>query len=261
MPLLHLLLTGWQNRRSNLSNRGPNTSSAADRLSKFLFQYRTPRSTTGVPPGELVMGRRLCYTSGIYCSQTSQKVEAQTVSWLLQTCLFTKFMVLFLLLSGSGKVVHVTGPLSALSCWVVAQSIGMHVDNVKCANGIVHQQLDYVPAPVTCCTLDTSRPCISQQHSLPPSPPTRYSQRLWAKSPHSFGRNHTLKGGSVVMVKYWLINIPYTIYSRLYFLFILSAILCKSNNLERLHALLEFIDQDIHVSQLLFSYFDVSASY
>ena len=34
--------------------------SIQDRLSRFLFQYRTtPHSTTGVPPAELLMGRRL----------------------------------------------------------------------------------------------------------------------------------------------------------------------------------------------------------
>ncbi len=52
--------------------------SVQDRLSRYLFKYRiTPHTTTGVPPAELLMGRRLQSRLDLLYPELSQKVQSQ----------------------------------------------------------------------------------------------------------------------------------------------------------------------------------------
>ena len=53
--------------------------SIQDRLSRFLFQYRTtPHSTTGVPPAELLMGRRLRTRTNFLPTQVDAREGGQS---------------------------------------------------------------------------------------------------------------------------------------------------------------------------------------
>ena len=120
-------------------------NSIQDRLSTFLFQYRiTPHITTGVPPAELLMGRRLRSRLDLLFPDLTPKVQNQqlkqkqshdskkplrtfNVGDLVYAEDFTASPTKWI----PGKVVKVTGPLSysiELSDSTIARR---HVDSVR----------------------------------------------------------------------------------------------------------------------------------
>ena len=119
--------------------------SIQDRLSRFLFQYRTtPHSTTGVPPSELLMGRRLRTRFDLLYPDISRKVESQQFRQKLGhdnskplRSFQTGDLVYVENFTSSppkwmpGKVVKVTGPLSYQVEVESGAVIRRHVDNVR----------------------------------------------------------------------------------------------------------------------------------
>ena len=117
----------------------------AEKLTKFLFKYRiTPHSTTGIPPAELLMGRRLRsrldllqpdLPSKIEYSQANQKsnhdlkkshrtfVEGDLVYAENFTSRNQKWM--------PGIIDKITGPLSYVMKLSDGVTIRRHVDHVK----------------------------------------------------------------------------------------------------------------------------------
>jgi hypothetical protein len=120
--------------------------SMQDRLSKYLFKYRiTPHSTTGVPPAELLMGRRLLSRMDLLYPEVSQKVEKQQLKQKLchdNTKALRSFQAGELVFAENfadspqqkwlaGKVLTSTGPLSyrvELQSGIVVRR---HVDNLR----------------------------------------------------------------------------------------------------------------------------------
>ena len=119
--------------------------SIQDRLSRFLFQYRTtPHSTTGVPPAELLMGRRLRTRFDLLYPDISRKVESQQFRQKLGhdnskplRSFQTGDLVYVENFTSSppkwmpGKVVKVTGPLSYQVEVESGAVVRRHVDNVR----------------------------------------------------------------------------------------------------------------------------------
>ena len=110
-------------------------ASIQDRLSHFLFHYKiTPHSTTGLPPAEMLMGRRLRSRLDLLFPDVSQQVETQQQrqkhshdstkpkrTFSIGDLVYAEnFSVPSTVKWLPGKVVQVTGPL--LSCYLEAQS-------------------------------------------------------------------------------------------------------------------------------------------
>ena len=117
-----------------------------DKIAKFLFKYRiTPHTTTGVPPAELLMGRKLrsrldlmqpSLTSRVQQSQMTQKKNHDTKKPYRQfaegdlvyaenfsTNIGTKWL--------PGKIDEVTGPLSYVIKFTEGNKVRRHVDHIK----------------------------------------------------------------------------------------------------------------------------------
>ena len=120
--------------------------SITDKISKFLFKYRiTPHTTTGIPPAELLMGRKLrsrldllepSLTSKVQQSQLAQKLNRDTKMPHRQ---FTEedlvYAENFSYNSGPkwlpSKVDKVTGSLSYVIELTNGNKVRRHVDHVK----------------------------------------------------------------------------------------------------------------------------------
>ena len=120
-------------------------SSMQERLTKFLFQYRiTPHTTTGIPPAEMLMGRRLQNRLDLLYPDMPLKVQAQQ---LKQKLAHDKSKPLRSFEDGDlvfaenftsspprwlpGKIVKVTGPLSYQVHLESGNVVRRHVDNLR----------------------------------------------------------------------------------------------------------------------------------
>ena len=117
-----------------------------EKLIKFLFKYRiTPHSTTGIPPAELLMGRRLrsrldllqpSLTSKVQQSQMTQKQNHDTKK---PYCQFAEGDLVYAENFSTnrdkkwlpGKVIMVTGPLSYVIELSDGNTVRRHVDHIK----------------------------------------------------------------------------------------------------------------------------------
>ena len=116
-----------------------------EKLSKFLFTYRiTPQTTTGIPPAQLLMGRRLRSRLDRLFPDTSQRVEEKQAKQALQHDTSkplrtfkvndTVYVKDFSTASPTwipGKVVKVTGPLSYHVELQTGRIVRRHVDAVR----------------------------------------------------------------------------------------------------------------------------------
>jgi len=192
-----------------------------DRLSKFLFHYRiTPHTTTGVPPAELLMGRRLRSRLDLLFPDVSQKVESQqlkqkqlhdtskpvrtfTVGDLVYAEDFSPSPTKWL----PGKVTKVTGPLSYCIELLDGSIVCRHVDHVRrrdppfsshdsaeaTEQTPVQTALPYDPLamPDTPVTSELSPPNIPPPAPLlppPPSPPPLRRSTRARKKPDRFSK-------------------------------------------------------------------------
>ena len=117
-----------------------------EKISKFLFKYRiTPHTTTGVPPAELLMGRKLrsrldllqpSLTSRVQQSQMTQKQNHDTKKPYRQ---FTEGDLVYAENFSTnsdtkwlpGKVDKITGPLSYVIELTNGNKVRRHVDHIK----------------------------------------------------------------------------------------------------------------------------------
>ena len=116
-----------------------------DSLSKFLFKYRiTPHSTTGVPPAELLMGRRLRSKLDLLYPELSDKVEKEqmrqkhshdsgkpTRTFTIGDHVYAKNFSNTGSKWLSGTVVDVTGPLSYCIELQDGYTVRRHVDSLR----------------------------------------------------------------------------------------------------------------------------------
>lgn len=118
-----------------------------EKLSKFLFNYRiTPHTTTGIPPAELLVGRRLRSRLDLLYPEVSSKVEHQqhkqkqqhdsgkplrkfSVGDKVYAQNFSKTNATSKWLAGI--VVRVTGPLSYETKLADDSIVRRHVDNLR----------------------------------------------------------------------------------------------------------------------------------
>ena len=120
-------------------------ASIQDRLSHFLFHYRiTPHSTTGLPPAEMLMGRRLRSRLDLLFPDVSQWVETQQQrqkhshdstkpkrTFSIGNLVYAEnFSVPSTVKWLSGKVVQVTGPLSYSIELLSGGTVQRHVDQL-----------------------------------------------------------------------------------------------------------------------------------
>ena len=119
--------------------------SIQDRLSRYLFKYRvTPHTTTGIPPAELLMGRRLTCRLDLLHPELQQKVQAQQMK---QKCDHDNSKALRVFQAGDlvfaqnfadlppkwlpGRIHKVTGPLSYEVELLSGSIVRRHVDNLR----------------------------------------------------------------------------------------------------------------------------------
>ena len=121
--------------------------SVQQRLSKFLFQYRiTPHTTTGIPPAELLMNRRLRSKLDLLYPELTAKVENKQLKQKQQHDSekpVRKFKVGESVFAQNfsktgndpkwlpGTIVRVTGPLSYEVELMDKSTVHRHVDNVR----------------------------------------------------------------------------------------------------------------------------------
>ena len=120
-------------------------STVQERLSKFLLKYRlTPHTTAGVPPAELLMGRRPRSRLDLLYPDLSQKVHKQQFKQKLahdNTKPLRSFQVGDLVYAENfssttpkwlpGKVLETTGPLSYKVELEDGSVVRRHVDNIR----------------------------------------------------------------------------------------------------------------------------------
>ena len=120
-------------------------ASIQDRLSHFLFHYRiTPHSTTGLPPAEMLMGRRLRSRLDLLFPDVSQRVETQQQrqkhshdstkpkrTFSIGDLVYAEnFSVPSTVKWLPGKVLQVTGPLSYSIELLSGGTVRRHVDQL-----------------------------------------------------------------------------------------------------------------------------------
>ena len=164
-------------------------STTQEKISKFLFKYRiTPHSVTGVPPSELLLGRRLRCRLDTWHPDISQRVEHQqrrqkqahdcatpqrsfNVGDLVFAENFTGTPPKWL----PGTVVTVTGPLSYQVQLESGSTVRRHVDSVRKRHAVEVevQSQDVDPLSLPEVTVDNPPPT-----NIPnPPPPVRHSRR------------------------------------------------------------------------------------
>jgi len=117
-----------------------------EKLSKFLFKYRiTPHSTTGIPPAELLMGRKIRpkldllqpnLTSKVQQSQMAQKKHHDVRK---PYCQFVEGDLVYAENFSNnsehkwlpGSISKVTGPLSCIIELLDGKTVRRHIDHIK----------------------------------------------------------------------------------------------------------------------------------
>ena len=177
----HPSSNGLAERAVQTVKRGVSQTSGTtlqEKLSKFLLTYRiTPQATTGVPPADLLMGRRLRSRMDRFFPDLAQRVETRQSQHAQQhdsskplrtfkvgDLVYTKDFSTTPVSWTPGKVVKVTGPLSYQVELLDRRVVRRHVDAVR------DRQVQYPrPQPQEEVTSDDD---LYLPDGPPPAPPT-----------------------------------------------------------------------------------------